>query len=124
MLESALRPWGSATSRETLAYESEEGRRRRAQYIAAIEREIEQQRAWLRSGERASQIRKELAQDQRLRWRVFARDGHRCVRCFRGGTEIDLTIDHITPVSLGGDNSESNLQTLCRPCNSTKGVRV
>jgi hypothetical protein len=58
--------------------------------------------------------------DEALRWRVWRRDGLRCVVC---GAESRLTIDHIYPVSLGGTNDESNLQTLCRSCNSRKGAR-
>lgn len=51
---------------------------------------------------------------------VFLRDEHRCRAC---GSERELTIDHIVPVSRGGTNVEENLQTLCRPCNSRKGAR-
>ena len=57
---------------------------------------------------------------QDLRWMVFARDGYRCLEC---GSPVDLTIDHIQPVSWGGSNDPSNLQTLCRGCNSVKGDR-
>ena len=36
--------------------------------------------------------------------------------------EIDnITIDHIIPVSRGGDNRRDNLQLLCGNCNSSKG---
>jgi hypothetical protein len=57
--------------------------------------------------------------DGHLRWAVFARDGYRCRRC---GSAYDLTIDHVFPVSRGGSNDVSNLQTLCRTCNCQKGV--
>lgn len=56
----------------------------------------------------------------KVRWRVFKRDGHKCCNC---GADEDLTVDHITPRSKGGDDSEDNLQTLCRSCNSKKGNR-
>jgi hypothetical protein len=55
------------------------------------------------------------------RERIYKRDGHRCVRC--GATE-DLTLDHIHPRSLAGNDSDDNLRTLCRSCNSSKGARV
>lgn len=41
-----------------------------------------------------------------------------CVRC---GTYLDLTWDHIVPLSKGGKTEWSNLQPLCRKCNSSKG---
>lgn len=56
-----------------------------------------------------------------IRQRVYDRDGNRCLAC---GTSDDLTLDHKHPYSLGGSDDESNLQTLCRPCNSKKGARV
>jgi 5-methylcytosine-specific restriction enzyme A len=36
----------------------------------------------------------------------------------------DLTVDHIIPLSSGGLTVESNLQVLCRRCNSSKGSDV
>ncbi|MVT28523.1 HNH endonuclease [Acidovorax citrulli] len=46
---------------------------------------------------------------------------YRCVSC--GGFK-DLTCDHIHPESKGGPTTLDNLQTMCRPCNSKKGVRA
>lgn len=40
--------------------------------------------------------------------------------CLRCGTDQNLTIDHIMPITLGGDNSLDNLQVLCKLCNSSK----
>lgn len=57
----------------------------------------------------------------RVRRRVYRRDGYRCVKCHSGE---DLTLDHVTPWSLGGSDEASNLQTLCRSCNSSKGARI
>lgn len=51
---------------------------------------------------------------------VFQHDGYRCVIC--GSTE-NLTIDHILPRAKGGKDELSNLQTLCRRCNSKKGAK-
>lgn len=56
-----------------------------------------------------------------MRLDVLDRDGHACRDC---GTPIDLTVDHIIPWALGGSDDMTNLQTLCRPCNSSKGARV
>lgn len=55
-----------------------------------------------------------------LRKAVFERDGYRCKHC---NSHIDLCADHIHPESKGGETVLENLQTLCRSCNSKKGVR-
>lgn len=55
-----------------------------------------------------------------LRTKVFERDAFRCVHC---AAHINLTVDHIKPESKGGTLDFDNLQTLCRPCNSTKGSK-
>lgn len=52
---------------------------------------------------------------------VFDRDGRRCVYC---GSRDNLTLDHVVPYSLGGDESMDNLVTCCRSCNSRKGART
>jgi len=52
---------------------------------------------------------------------VYKRDGKKCRNC---GATKKLTIDHITPLSLGGDNLPSNLQVLCNSCNASKNNRM
>jgi 5-methylcytosine-specific restriction endonuclease McrA len=42
-----------------------------------------------------------------------------CLKC--GATNVVLTRDHIVPPALGGTDWISNIQPLCRPCNSSKG---
>ena len=56
--------------------------------------------------------------DAITRKRIFHRDKV-CRWC---GSDLDLTIDHIKPVVLGGTNEIENLQVLCRGCNSRKGA--
>jgi 5-methylcytosine-specific restriction endonuclease McrA len=46
-------------------------------------------------------------------------EGSACVYC---GTRDDLTIDHIVPLSRGGLNVRANLQSACKPCNSSKWI--
>ncbi|MBL9155068.1 MAG: HNH endonuclease [Verrucomicrobiales bacterium] len=59
-----------------------------------------------------------------LRFRVLERDGGKCVLCGQGpAMGATLHIDHVTPFSLGGLTTLSNLQTLCDSCNLGKGNR-
>lgn len=60
----------------------------------------------------------------KLRFNVFKRDGYKCVICGRSAENgVILEIDHIKPVSKGGDSDISNLQTLCMDCNRGKSNR-
>lgn len=52
---------------------------------------------------------------------VFERDAYRCVNC---GSWESLVVDHIVALSNGGSDDESNLQTLCQPCNGSKGSKT
>lgn len=47
--------------------------------------------------------------------------GNRCLGC---GASGELTVDHITPLSLGGSNRISNIQPLCETCNNLKGTVI
>lgn len=51
---------------------------------------------------------------------LVVRDGAACARC--GSTER-LTVDHVIPMIRGGSDELSNLQTLCKSCNSAKRDR-
>jgi 5-methylcytosine-specific restriction enzyme A len=59
------------------------------------------------------------SQWRRIRQTVINRDGC-CQMC---GSEDKLSVDHIVPRVLGGDDNLSNLQVLCSSCNSSKGGR-
>jgi len=78
-----------------------------------VEQRLEREQVRLRAGTAAGQAE----------WAgLKAQYGNRCLCC--GGREADgvaLTADHIVPLSRGGEDERSNLQPLCRPCNSAKG---
>lgn len=58
---------------------------------------------------------------KRTRYEVLKRDNHTCRYCGATADDGPLTIDHVTPVALGGSNDPSNLVTACRDCNYGKG---
>jgi len=58
----------------------------------------------------------------RIREEVLTRDGYRCRICGASSDEDYLEIDHLRPVSQGGTNAPSNLRTLCRRCNRSRGA--
>jgi hypothetical protein len=57
------------------------------------------------------------------RLKVFERDGYLCKYCNKQLTRFTATLDHLQPVSQGGDNSIANLVTACLHCNSKRGNR-
>jgi len=58
---------------------------------------------------------------KKVRFRVLRRDRYRCRLCgLTADDGVQLEVDHKVPVAKGGRNSESNLWTLCQPCNSGK----
>lgn len=45
-------------------------------------------------------------------------------RCACCGKKAKLTADHVIPVSVGGSSDISNIQGLCKSCNSSKGTKT
>ncbi len=50
---------------------------------------------------------------------IITRDNNRCQYC--GSTKGPMTIDHVIPKRMGGDDSWENLICACAKCNNKKG---
>lgn len=59
-----------------------------------------------------------MAVSKRTRFEVLRRDDFTCRYC--RSRENELTIDHVVPVALGGDDTPANLVACCRDCNYGK----
>lgn len=57
---------------------------------------------------------------KRTRYEVLKRDNHTCRYCGASAPDAILTVDHVTPVSLGGTDKPDNLVAACRDCNAGK----
>lgn len=55
-------------------------------------------------------------------WKALVK--HQNGRCLACGKETNLTADHVVPVSKGGSSNISNIQGLCKSCNSSKGDKT
>lgn len=53
--------------------------------------------------------------------KVWVADGFVCRYCGQPMGKVQLTIDHFTPLELGGKNDTSNYISACRRCNKDKG---
>ena len=55
-------------------------------------------------------------------WKALVK--HQDGRCLACGKKKKLTADHVVPLSVGGSDDISNIQGLCKPCNSSKGAKA
>ncbi len=72
--------------------------------------------------ERAQTRRQSIS--RRLQNAIYARDGLKCRECGAEPGPDLLQLDHIVPVSAGGQNELRNLRVLCRDCNLRKSNKV
>lgn len=57
---------------------------------------------------------------RRLRFEILRRDDFTCRYCGASAPDVQLHVDHVIPVVLGGSSSPSNLVTACDGCNMGK----
>ncbi len=53
---------------------------------------------------------------------IFRRDNYTCQYC--GKHTLDLTVDHVLPRHLGGEQTWTNVVAACSMCNHRKGGRT
>ena len=51
---------------------------------------------------------------------LFKRDAHLCMYCGERFGRRDLSRDHVTPISQGGEDTWRNVVTACKRCNNQK----
>lgn len=61
---------------------------------------------------------------KKQRFEVFKRDSFTCQYCGSKAPDVVLHVDHINPVSKGGENEIINLITSCVSCNLGKSDRL
>lgn len=91
--------------------------------LAARAHHDPQRKAFPRHTKRSASPSSRSTMSPTLRFKVLKRDGYRCRLCGATAEGTRLHIDHIHPVSKGGQTVEANLWTLCAECNHGKGVR-
>jgi hypothetical protein len=57
---------------------------------------------------------------KRLRFEILRRDNHACRYCGGSAPDVVLTVDHVLPVALGGNDEPANLVAACKDCNAGK----
>ena len=55
---------------------------------------------------------------------LYLRDNRQCQYCGKHLNFGQLSLDHVTPRSKGGDTSWENIVCSCTPCNTRKGCRT
>jgi hypothetical protein len=63
-----------------------------------------------------------MAVSKSLRHQIMRRDNHTCRYCGAQAPDVKLTIDHVTPQTLGGQDVPENLVAACVDCNAGKSA--
>ena len=58
------------------------------------------------------------------RQNILYRDDFTCQYCAKKFSLKELTMDHVVPVSRGGENTWQNVVAACAPCNTKKGDKT
>ncbi len=64
-----------------------------------------------------------MSVSKKARFEIFKRDSFTCQYCGKNAPDVILELDHIAPISKGGEDDILNLITSCFECNRGKGAR-
>ena len=56
--------------------------------------------------------------------KLLSRDGMVCLYCGHSHKRMELSRDHVTPISQNGENTWNNVVTACKRCNNFKAGRT
>lgn len=108
---------------------SKERRKNYPEYLAKYQREYRQTlKGKLAHGnfEHYRRIKKNTTPKKHhiteIQWqKILENQDNKCIMCGVGFTDENIpTIDHIMPLSKGGEHTSANIQALCKSCNSSK----
>lgn len=75
-------------------------------------------------GRSVSRRRRRRSLSAKERFDLLQDAGFRCFYCGASAPDVELHIDHVRPLALGGENESWNLVVACRSCNIGKGARL
>ena len=79
----------------------------------------------VRQAKRRTRISQAGGKFRKRQWEELkASYGYRCLACGKSEPDIQLCADHVIPVAEGGSSDITNIQPLCKPCNSRKRTKV
>jgi len=81
-----------------------------------------QENARKQSARRRARITRVLATLTAAEWEaILEAADYACIYC---GSTKQITQDHLTPISRGGNHTAENVAPACGPCNSSKGAKI
>lgn len=88
--------------------------------VDKILRKIDSAKGSMQTRSKKYDVKYDISLDD-LRELVFESYGQKCKYCDKILTVKTMVVDHIIPLSKGGESSISNLQIICKTSNSMKG---
>jgi 5-methylcytosine-specific restriction endonuclease McrA len=130
-LSAQCRECRKAAAKEWQQANLERHRELHAAWVAANqERNRELKRRWQTANpakraenENRRRVRKRAGRVEKVDpWAIYERDGGRCHICGRHVAKKDMSLDHLIPVSKGGDHLAVNIRLAHLRCNIKRGA--